>query len=418
MPTINMLDWLLDEAEEPVAAQAPTTDPNANPVTAQPTAAQPPPQPEDNVEDDPATPDEDEGDKPARDFETWRHEFLELSIKGDVAEMLDAIGQVRNHEGLESAQRKFIEDNLQILLYRQDANVAKATKMIRNLIKDDLDRTNPGTTVMQHITATLEQDIVLMQVLFKLTNLYGMKADLHRKYLAGLLGAVQVGGGGQREDLLYSEKDYTINFSTRFATQFGEITLGKWSLKNDDPQRYLTEPELERLSEGSPEEKQTLRRRIILESIADKFKERAFLIHIVDLSGAVIAIGWDLGDSLLAAYKEGKVVVRGQENEEKDAMISDSGEIVTLIDLDILFVKETGSSDDDGKPEMVEVPFMERRDAALYLTAELETLQTASSSLSGMFLREMPYAGNPAEVLTIARCVPDLPSLLNKRCAG
>ena len=418
---LNTLDWyeqkVQTEAEQPTAAQAPTSDPNAQ----QPIAAGGPPQPpqqqpQDNVEDDPVTPDEDE-DSPEKDFEQWRHDFLELSIKGDVGEMLDSIGQVRDREGLEASQRKFIEDNVQILLYRGDANVTKATKTIRNLIKDDLDRTNPATTVMQHITATLEQDQVLTQVLFKLAGLGGMKGDLHRKWLCALLGAAQIGGGGSREDLLYSDKDYTINFSTRFATQFGEVTLGKWSLKSDDAQRYLTEPEVDRLSEGSPEEKQTLRRRIIVESISDKFEKRAFLVHVVLPDFSICSLGWDLGDSLLAAYKEGKIVVRGKQNDDKDAMISDTGEIITLVDIDVLFVKETGESDPNGKPEMVEVPFIERRDSVLYLCADMETLQNASSSLSGMFFRGTPYGGNQAEALSISQCIPSVAETLGKRCA-
>lgn len=418
---INFLDWL-NEADEPTAAQAPTTDPNF-PPQGQPTGGEmqqmPNEQmPADNVEDDPAVPDKDEQDSPTKDFEQWRYEFFELSMSGDVAEMLDSIEQVRDLEGLDSAQRKFVEDNLQILLYRQDANVAQATKEIRNLIKQDLDRTNPGTTLMQHLTTVLEKDPVLSQVLLKLSGFYGMKADLHRKYVAAILGAVQVGSGASKPDLMYFDKDYTINISTRFASQFGEINLGKWSLKSDDPQRYLTEPELDRLNEGSPEEKQTLRRRIILESIAAKFKQRAFLIHIADSSGSVFNFGWDLGDSLLAAYKDGKVVVRGKQNEEKDAMISDTGEIITLIDLDILYIQESGETNDDGKPEMLEVPFIERRDSNLYVNGTFETLQAASSSLSGMFFRESPYNGNPGEVLTISRCIPSLSELVGRRCSS
>ena len=97
-------------------------------------------------------------------------------------------------------------------------------------------------------------------------------------------------------------------------------------------------------------------------------------------------------------------------------MISDTGEIVTLIDYDIKFVIENGEVDDNGKPEFVEVPFIEHRDSTLYLNSDLETLQSAAASLPGMFFRETPYGGNPAEVLSIAQCVPSLSELLNKRC--
>lgn len=410
-------NWL--EAEEPYAGQAPTTDPYAQvagQAPASPAVPTPPPgDEEDNVEDDPAEPDRgDEPDEP-KDFEQWRHDFLELSIKGDVANMLDSIGAVQNNH-LELTQRKFVEDNLRILLYRQEANVAKASKEIRSLIKDDLDRTNPGTTVMQHVMSVVEKDPILQEVLVKLAGFFAMKGDPHRKWLAALLGAVQVGGGGDREDLLYSDKDYTINISTRYYTQYGEVALGKWSLKADDPNRYLSEPEVERLQEGSPEEKQVLRRRIIMESISEKFKQRAFLVHIAHPDGTVDSLGWDLGESLRAAYKDGKLVVRGNESVEKDAMISDNGDIVTLVDLDILFVRETGSTDDDGKPEMVEVPFMQRRDSILTLTADIDTVRLAASTMTGMFFRQLPFSGSQSEVLSLTRCVPSLTQLLGQRC--
>jgi hypothetical protein len=410
-------NWL--EAEEPTAAQSPTVDPNMNVVGPDnsPAGNKPDQQPQDgNVEDDPVDPDQDENDSPEKDFEQWRHDFYELSMKGDVGEMLSAIGHVIDREGLDASQRRFIEDNLQILLYRREANVKQATKEIRNLIKQDLDRTNPGTTVMQHLTATMEKDQMLINALLKCSAYRGMKGDMHRQFIAALLGAVQVGGGAKRQDLMYFDKEYTINVSTRIARQFGEVNLGKWSLKTDDPDRYLTEPEIDRLSEGSPEEKQTLRRRIIIESIAEKFKERAYLIHIVHPDGTVHSIGWDMGDSLIAAYKEGKIVIRGQQNTEKDAMISDTGEIVPLVDLDILFVTETGETDDEGRPAMNEVPFIERRDGTLYLAADLDTLKASSSTLSGMFFRETPYNGNPAEVLGIMKCIVSLTEMLNRSC--
>jgi hypothetical protein len=422
MDRINFYDWL-SEAEEPTAAQAPTTDPSAPAkIPDQPTqtAGKPEtkaqePEQEDNVEDDPVSPDQEE-DSAEKDFEQWRHDFCDLSIKGDINEMMASIQQVVDREGLEFSQRRFINDNMQILLYRQEANIIAATKQIRNLVKDDLDRTNPGTTLMQHLTTVIEKDPLLTSPLIKMTGLYASKGEYHRKFLASLMGAIQVGGGASKQDLMYFDKEYTINFSTRFATQYGEINLGKWSLKTDDPMRYLTEPEMDRLSEGSPEEKQTLRRRIIVESIGEKFKERAFLIHIVHPDGTIHALGWDLGDSLLSAYKEGKIVVRGKQNSEKDAMISDTGEIIGLVDVDILFVRETGETDDDGNPDLVEVPFLERRDSILYLVCDLETLQEASNMLSGMFFRQTPYGGNPSDVIQIAKCVPSLPEILNKRC--
>lgn len=422
----NWISWY--EAEVPAAGQAPASDPRTaqaggtpQPVQPNPTSpgVQPPePNKEDDVTEDPTDSDIPDESGPS-DFEQWRKEFFDLSIKGDTNEMMSSIQNIRNHDLKEASQRKFVEDNLQILLYRQDANILKATKEIRKLIKQDLDRTNPGTTVMQHMTTVLEQEGLLQQNLIKLTGMGGWKGETHRKFIAALLGAVQVGGGNKhREDMIYVDQEYTINVSSRFYTQFGEINLGSWSLKEDDPDRYLTDPEVQRLQEGSPEEKQVLRRRIIMESIAERFKQRAFLIHCVHMDGTIYALGWDMGSSLLSAYKDGKLVVRGQKNESKDAMITDNGEIATLIDYEVLYVHETGETDDNGKPQMTEVPFIERRDSILYLTADIQTIKNASSSMSGMFYREMPYNGNPSDIQVLQRCVPDLVEMLNKRCIG
>lgn len=428
---LNRNSWL--EAEQPpfptdqpgFAATTPTSDPTTGATGGPPAMPQgggenqpDPDELPDDVTQDPQDPEIPEDSSP-QDFEEWRHEFFELSIKGDTNEMMASIEPMRNAELKESSQKKFVEDNIQILFYRQSELVIPATKEIRKLIKDDLDRTNPGTTVMQHITTVLEKQGLLQQVLIKLTGLYGLKNDLHRKFIAALTGSVQVGGGGKnREDLIFTDTEYTINISTRMATQFGEVNLGNWSLKEDDPERFLTEPELDRLSEGSPEEKQVLRRRIICESIAKKFSNRAFVIHIVDTDGTIHSIGWDLGTSLLEAYKKGKIVVRGQKSETRDAMINDQGQIIPVIDVEILYVMDTDETDDSGKPVQVEMPFIERRDSTLYMSCDLETLHNAASSMSGIFFREMPYGGNPSDLDIIRRCTPDLVEMLNRRCIG
>jgi hypothetical protein len=427
MPSnINQYYWF--EAEQGgTAAQAPTTDPLQQGATAQPMPPanmQPnqqvgptPPEEDQDVTEDPQDPEENEEEEKEKDFEQWRHEFFDLAIKCDPNELISSVRHVRDRE-LEPSQRKFVEDNLAISLYRQDANIAKASQEIRNLIKKDLDRINPGTTVMQHITATLEKMPVLQENFIKMLGLFGMKGDVHRQFTASLLGAVQVGGGGEKEDIIFVDKDYTINISTRFYSDFGEINIGKWSLKTDDPEKYLTEPELKRLTEGSPEERQVLRRRVIIESIAKKYKNRSYIIHIVSQDGTVYCLGWDLGNSLLAAYKDGKIIVRGRDSEINDAQITDAGEIVPVIDLDILYVKETGEVDNNGKPEAEEITFMERRNSILYLKADSELIQTAADAMSGMFFRQLPWNGNPSSIRVLSRCTCNIQEILSKRCYG
>jgi hypothetical protein len=408
------------EAEIPTgqAGQAPASDPNApgqgGSVTQQQPANPPqdgsdpsaPAQPEDDVTQDPQTIETPKSND--KDFEQWRHDFMEMAEKCDNTEMMNSINSVRDMPGLESPQRKFVEDNFQIFSFRRDSNILKASTEIRNNIKKDLDRINPGTTVMQHLCQALDEQPLLYQNIIKMAGTFGWKSDLHRKWLAALMGAVQIGGGGVMKDLVYSAKDFNINFSTRFATQFGEINLSRWSLVQGDPKQYLKPDEQESLQEGSPEEKQVLRRKIIIKSIGEMFRKRAFLINVVNTDGTVYSIGWDLGNSLLESYKSGKIVVRGQESEDKEVLIGDDGNIIPVIDYNIMFVKETGEVDDDGRPETNEVPFIQRRDSILYLVADLDTIRTATAGMSGIFFKETPYGGNPAEILQLQRSVPGL----------
>ncbi len=423
MTNNNIYFWL--EAEQPAAPQAPTSDPLSAGQAGQIPPQEPPQQPApgddpsagaqpdpDDVTQDPQSMEEPKAEE--QSFEEWKHNFLEMAIKADNEELVYMLNAVRDRE-LEVSQRRFVEDNIQVFMFRRDANVLKASKEFRNLLKQDLDRTNPGTTVMQHLTQVLDANPLLYQGLIKLSGTFAWKADLHRKWIAAFLGAVQVGGGATNKDIQICEKEFDINLSTRFATQFGEINIGKWSLIESDPKEYLKPDEQESLQEGSPEEKQVLRRKIIVKSIGETYRKRAFCVHVVSTDGTVYSLGWDLGNSILEAYKAGKVVVRGRENEDKEIMIGDDGEIIPVIDYSILFVRETGEVDDNGRPETEEVPFIERRDSTLYLVADMEVLKMASSGMSGMFFHQVPYGGNPAEILQLQRSIPGLYELISKQ---
>lgn len=434
---INRFYW---EAEQPVAGQTPTSDPLQGAAVGQPMGPPPNQGPNDplmgskppkdqqgladaeqgNLADEPQSPEMPDNQQEPQDFNSWRQEFLKIAAKGDTMEMLNSIQPMRDrdYDMDEAPQRKFVEDNWQIIILRQNANVEKSSKEIRRLLKQSLDRNSPGSSVMQAITGVIEESDTPMikDVFVKLTGLYGMKSDLHRKYIAALTGSVQVGGGGSTEDIAYAEREFSIRISTRFHTQFGEIVIGKWNLSQDDPDRYLEEPELERLAEGSPEEKQVLRRRIVIESIAEEFKDRAFIIHVVSPDGTMYAIGWDMADSLLGGYKDGALIVRSRAGSDSEAMIDNNGAIVPLLDLNILYLKQTGETDDNGRPRNREVPFMERRDGTLYLSASLETLRDVfNGSMSGCFFKEMPYAGNPSDIKQIIRAVPNIEEILMRR---
>ena len=427
----NLEDWF-GEAEIPMAAANPDpmgqtpysdpadisqdmNDPNVANMMQQNAPTEDPNNPED-VNQDPMAPDMPDTKKEVTDFEVWKNEYLKESITGNTNELINLLNQVRDKENLKPYQRKFVEDNMNVQMIRMDSNVDKASKEIRRQIKQQLDKNNPSTSVVNHVTAVLETEPPLDNIFIKLCGYTGQKGDLHRKYICALLGGVQVGSGGNNEDIIYNEKEYSILVSTRLNSRWGDVMLGSWSLRSDDPERYLEEPELKRLQEGSPEEKDALRKRIVIESIAQLFETRAFYVNVVADDGTIFTLGWDIANSLRNAFVEGKLNVKTRQSGDSEAMIDDEGEIIPLMDISIVYVKETGQQDEEGKPETEEVEFMDRKDGMLFLTADLKLIREASVSLQGASFKETPYTGNPSDLMTLKRCVYSAHDLLMRQC--
>ena len=413
---------------DPAAGGPPTTDPNAgglgdmgNPMpsdpnaagTADPNAGQGP-APVD-ISNDPQTPDMPE-EKPHTDFEQWKNKYFKEAITSDTNKMMGLINDVRDKQGLEPYQRKFVEDNWNIQLIREISNVDKASKEIRKLLKEQLDRNNPATSVVNHVTSVLETMPMLNNIYIKLSGYSGLKGDLHRKYVSALLGAVQVGSGANTEDIIYNEREYSIMVSTRINSRWGDVVLGSWTLREDDPQRYLSDAEQKRLNNGSPEERDVLRRRVVMESIAKQFETRAFVVNVVGEDGTIYHLGWDIANSLRSAYSDGKIVVKSRISDTSEAMIDDEGNIIPLIDLDLFYMKETGQQGDDGLPEKEHIEFMERKNGTLFLSATLQTIKEAATALPGMVFKEVPYQGNPSDLQTIQRCVYSAHDLIVRKC--
>lgn len=410
------------EAEEPTANQAPQTDPStgeSGTVAKNDQDSSQQFEPNDNkqsdsedVSNDPKHPDMPEHDED-KDFEDWKNELFKLSIKGEAQELIDFIKKVRDRD-LDATQHKFVEDNLEIQWFRQDANINKLSNTVRKLIKQQIDKNYPGTSLMQHIVKSLNEMPQVNEIFHKLPGFYGMKGDLHRKFIAAILCGIQVGGGGSREDIIYNEKNYSINISTRISTEWGEISIGKWALQIDDPERYLEEPELARMKDGSPEERIVLRHRIVISSIAERFKTRSFMIHVVGSNGTIHCLAWDLGDSLISGYQSGKLVVRTKASEAAEGMIDDDGNVIPISDLTIRYIKETGKKDDTGMPYKHEVEFLERINGMLYLTADLETIRDMTN-MQGVFFYEIPFNGNKSDLKMLLRNHPSLNELLLRR---
>jgi len=371
--------------------------------------------PED-VSQDPDTPDMPEESDDEKDFEVWKSNYFKESIHGDAQKLMELLSPLRDKEGLEPYQRKFVDDNWNVQLIRGNANVAEASKQIRKEIRDQLDRNNPATTVVNHIFNTLQSIPTLNETFIRMMGYAGNKGELHRKFMAAITGSVQVSSSPDKENVIFNEKEYSIKMSTRLNSDWGEVALGSWCLREDDPERYLSEPELRRLSEGSPQERDVLRRRIVVESMAKHFDEQAFIINVVSDDGTVYMLGWDMSNALRGAYAEGKVLVKTVKSENSEAMISDSGEIVPMVDLKIYFVKETEEQDEAGNPKMEEIEFMERRNGMLFLSAGLLTIREAAGSMQGTELKEIPYQGNPSDLKALKRCVYSAHDMLMRQC--
>jgi len=423
----NLLEWLksLNEVGVP-STGGPAEQPAGGPPMNQPGSGldplgngmeQPAPDGGDvqastpDVSQDPSAPEMPEEQGEEDDFEIWRQKYVDESVKGDPNKLLEMIQAMQNRE-LESGAFKFISDNMNVCFIRQNPMVFQPSQELRKLLKQDIDRNLPSTSIIKHLSTVLDKSPLLSDIFIKLVGTLGGKQDLHRKYMAGLLGAVQVGSGSVNEDILFQESEYSIPISTRFNSTWGEVVLGPWDLTEDDPNRFLKEPEQDRLQGGSPEERDVLRRRVVLESIANMFKQRAFLITVVQTDGTIHHLGLDLGNCLSAGFLDGRIIVRSEDSDTRRAFISDEGDIVSIPELTIYYVRETEGGMDR---QTEEIEFMRHREGQLFLSAQADLLVEASSTLQGVLFKEVPWRGNPTDFVRLARTTPAADEILFRR---
>jgi hypothetical protein len=173
---------------------------------------------------------------------------------------------------------------------------------------------------------------------------------------------------------------------------------------------------LERLEDGSPDEREVLRKRVVLESIASYFRKRAYFVNIVDTDGTVFYVGLDLSNALREAYDAGKLVIKTKVNDSSEAMYTSEGELVEFLDIKIMYEKDTGKTDADGKPLKNEIEFITRKDGMLLLNASLETIKDCSATFQGILIKESPFTGNPSDLQSLMRCVPSAPEMILRSC--
>lgn len=418
---INLQHWLMNEQENPapppdaLMGSDPTSlAPQSYDKTTQlsiPQNTSPMDQP--NIQE-PQEPDMPQENK-VKDFSSWKNKFFKESIKNDVATLIQLIMSIRDGD-LSSYQKKFVEDNLQICFLRQNANINKASSEMRKKIRDDLDMANPSVSLVNHFASTLSVMPELINTFIRISGYHSNKADLHRKYLSSLIGAIQVGSGAQQEDIIYNEKTFSIRISTRFNSKFGSVDVGRWAMQQDDPQKYLSDPELEKLDSGAPEEKRVLRHRVIVESVATSFEKRVFIVNVLADDGTLYFVGMDLSNVLRSGYENGVLTVSTFQNDASEALFNAEGELETLQDIKIQYQKETGEMDENGNPLKDRAEFLVKRDGVLFINASLETLQDASGNVNGLSVKELPFNGNPSDLQNLTRCIASLPELILRNC--
>ena len=213
-----------------------------------------------------------------------------------------------------------------------------------------------GTEVLQIISDEIEKYNEINNVFLKLPSFYSMKSDLFRKIICSLTNGIQVGSGGTLEDIFIpiSEGGDGIKVCTRIYTDFGNIQIGKWSIKYNDPEKYLSESELEKLNySGSPEEKEVLRKRVIIESIAENFKDKVYIVFITNPNtGEIHQIGFNFSNLVRDGWKNGYISVSFKANVGKgEAGVKIDGELIDLQNIEIEFIKENPDKiDKEGRP--------------------------------------------------------------------
>lgn len=398
--TMNQDSQIEPQSTAPEFGSEPIENPNQNP---------------DDSQEEPEIEDEIDGSNDEEDFEVWKSNFFKETVKGNPNDLIDLLSPLREKNELLPYQRKFVEDNWNIQLLRLNSNVLDASKSIRKNIKDQLDKNNPATSIVNHISNVLDTMPHLNNTFIKMMGYSGNKGELHRKFLAALTGSVQVSSSPDKENIILNEREYSVKMATRLNSEWGDVVLGSWSLREDDPERYLSEPEIKRLSEGSPDERDVLRRRVIIESIAKQFEEQSFIINVVADDGTIHYLGWDVSNALRGAYTEGKLVIKINKSENSEAMINDDGAIIPVTNLKIMFVKQSESVNLD-QPSTEEIEFIEKRNGMLFLTAGLLTIKEASTSLQGTEFKEIPYNGNPSDLKSLRRCVYSAHDMIMRQC--
>jgi len=280
-----------------------------------------------------------------------------------------------------------------------------------------------GTELYSVVSSEIEPYKAITDCLVKLPAFYSMKSDLYRKAMGAMMNGVQIGSGGSLEDLFIplGEDGVGIKVCTRCYTDFGNIQIGKWNLQFNDPENFLSDAELQKLNNtGSPEEKEVLRKRVVVESIAENFKDKVYLCMIVDPNmGERHEIGFNFAELMRDGWKNGYISIEFKASVGKgEAGVQVDGELIDLQEVQIDYIKENADKlDEEGKPVKEHVELMEVKNGFLYVTVMGDEFTNfANDAQAGLFYSSKPFDSGPEELLKVQRCVPDIKEILLKKC--
>ena len=124
----------------------------------------------------------------------------------------------------------------------------------------------------------------------------------------------------------------------------------------------------------------------------------------------------DLSNVLRSGYDNGVLTVSSYQNDASEALFDSDGNLITLQDIKIQYQKETGEMDENGNPLKDKTEFLVKKDGLLLINASLETLLDAAGNVNGLSVKELPFNGNPSDLVNLTRCVASTPELILRNC--
>lgn len=272
------------------------------------------------------------------------------------------------------------------------------------------------------ISEEIERFETITNSIIKLPNFYSLKNEMFRKIICALCNGVQISSGGTLEDIFIPifKNGSGLKVCTRSATSFGNIEIGKWNPQFNDPELFLSKPELNKLQTGSPEEKDVLRKRIIIESISNKFNDRLYIIVIVNQNNGIRKeIGINFDSLLKSGWQNGILSPEFHAGVgQGDAALTVNGEFIDLQIIGINYIKTNSDElDEEGLPVKEKIEFAIQKDGRLYITIKEEDFNSFVQDISdGVFYSEKPFDKDQKQLKDIMLCTPDIKEILLKKC--